>query len=452
MKKLMKKIKLFFHGIWVFLDKKIIIPLTKLVIGLTSKFDKSGKHVENFLSNKNTLLFMSLFLSLLIFIVVDQKIITFTDSSAEVLKSQTVTAIYNEEAYIIEGLPEAVDITLIGSKADLYFAKQSPSHDITVDLSDLKPGTHRVNIRYNQAIPSIDYKVNPSVATVIIYPKISESRTLTTDILNQDSLDAKLVIENIAVGTDKVIIKGAEYKLKQVATVKALIDIKNLTRQEIGVNVLNDIPLRAYDDRGNVVDVELVPNKISADITIASPSKDLPIRVIPKGSLGFGKAISSIATNVTSVTVYGSEEALANLTSLPVEVSVEGLKANQQFKIEIPKPVGVKSLSVNNITITIALEDSIDRELSGVSIEWRNLNEELYRAQGASQDDIQVSVILKGVESVVSAIEAGDVIAYVDLKGLGEGTHEVDVQVEGSDLKVQYLPKTLKVKLVITRK
>jgi YbbR domain-containing protein len=452
MKKLMKKIKLFFHGIWVFLDKKIIIPLTKLVIGLTSKFDKSGKHVENFLSNKNTLLFMSLFLSLLIFIVVDQKIITFTDSSAEVLKSQTVTAIYNEEAYIIEGLPEAVDITLIGSKADLYFAKQSPSHDITVDLSDLKPGTHRVNIRYNQAIPSIDYKVNPSVATVIIYPKISESRTLTTDILNQDSLDAKLVIENIAVGTDKVIIKGAEYKLKQVATVKALIDIKNLTRQEIGVNVLNDIPLRAYDDRGNVVDVELVPNKISADITIASPSKDLPIRVIPKGSLGFGKAISSIATNVTSVTVYGSEEALANLTSLPVEVSVEGLKANQQFKIEIPKPVGVKSLSVNNITITIALEDSIDRELSGVSIEWRNLNEELYRAQGASQDDIQVSVILKGVESVVSAIEASDVIAYVDLKGLGEGTHEVDVQVEGSDLKVQYLPKTLKVKLVITRK
>jgi YbbR domain-containing protein len=452
MKKLMKKIKYFFHGIWYFIDKKIIIPLTKLLIGLTSKFDKSGKQVENFLSNKNTILFISLFLSVVVFIVVDQKIITFTDSSAEVLKSQTVTAVYNEEAYIIEGLPETVDITLIGSKADLYFAKQSPSHDITVDLSDLKPGTHRVNIRYSQALPSIDYKVNPSIATVIIYPKISESRTLTTDILNQDSLDSKLVIEDILVATDKVIIKGAEYKLKQVATVKALIDIKNLSKQEVGVNILKDIPLRAYDDRGNVVDVELVPNKIEADITISSPSKDLPIKVVPKGSIGFGKAISSITSNVTSVTVYGSEEALANLTSLPVEISVEGLKANQQFKMEITKPVGVKSLSVNNITIDVVLEDAIDRELSGVNIEWRNLNEDLYRAQGLTQEDIQVSVILKGVESVVNEIEASDVIAFVDLKGLGEGTHEVDVKVEGSDLKVQYLPKTLKVKLVITRK
>lgn len=452
MKKFLTKSKLFFQGIWKFIDKKIVIPTTKLVINISSKFDTSGKQVETFISKKNTILFISLFLSIAIFIVVDQKVLEFTDSSAEVLRQQPITVIYNEESYVVEGLPKTVDITLIGSKADLYFAKQSPSHDITVDLSYLKPGTHRVNINYSQALPSIDYKVNPSTATIIIYPKISESRTFTVDVLNQDSLDEKLVIDDMKLETDRVVIKGAEHQLSKVASVKALVDIKNLTKQEVGVTTLRDIPLRAYDDRGNVVDVELVPSKIDADITITSPSKDLPIRVVPKGQLAFGKAISSLVTNVTSVTVYGDAAALTNLTYLPIEISVEGLKNDQQFKLEIPKPVGIKSLSSNNITISMSLGDSVDKEVEGVKIEYRNLNEDIYSVRGTSVEDTEVTVLLKGVESVLDQLTADNISAIVDLKGLGEGTHEVDVKVEGTDPKVTYTSKTLKVRLTITRK
>lgn len=452
MKKLLKEIKLFFRGIWNFIDKKIVIPTTKLILNLYSKFDSSGKQVENFLSKKNTILFISLFLALVVFIIVDQKVIVFTDSSAEVLRAQPVKAIYNEESYYVEGLPETVDITLIGSKSDLYFAKQSPSHDITLDLSDLKPGTHRVNINYSQALPSIDYKVNPSSVTINIYPKISESRTLTTDILNKDSLDNKLVIDSVAVATDRVVIKGAEHRISKVASVKALVDIRNLTKQEVGVTTLRDIPLRAYDDRGNVVDIELIPSRITADITISSPSKDLPIRVIPKGELAFGKAISSITTNVTSVTVYGDQQALADLTALPIEINVAGLNRDQQFKLEIPKPVGVNSLSANNITINVTLGESVDKEVAGVKIEHRNLNEQLFTVRGATAADTEVTVLLKGVEAVLEQITAENITAVVDLRGLGEGTHEVDVIVEGTDPRVQYISKTLKVRLTITRK
>ena len=67
--------------------------------------------------------------------------------------------------------------------------------------------------------------------------------------LNQDSLSSKLVIDDIIVNTDKVVVKGAEYKLKEVATVKALIDIRNLVKQEEGVTTLKDIPLKAYNNQ-----------------------------------------------------------------------------------------------------------------------------------------------------------------------------------------------------------
>ena len=156
-----------FSKIWNFIDKKIIVPITKFIVFITDKAGTSSKWLENWLSKKNTLLFISLFLSVVVFIVIDQKILIFTESSAEVLKKQSVTAIYNEEAYVVEGLPETVDITLIGSKTDLYIAKQSPISDVEVDLSGYKEGTYKVDITYNN-VSSLEYSVNPSFATVTI--------------------------------------------------------------------------------------------------------------------------------------------------------------------------------------------------------------------------------------------------------------------------------------------
>lgn len=444
-------LKKFFNGFGKFFDKKIITPITKLIVKITNSFDKSSKKIENWLSKSSTLLFISLLFAIIIFIVIDQKVLFFSESSAEVLKSQPIQVLYNDEAYVVEGLPETVDITLIGRKADLYFAKQSPSHEVVVDLTGYKPGTHKVNIKYNQALASIDYNVNPSSATVIIYPKVSETKTITYDLLNQDSLDLSLVIDDVVLNTDEVVIKGAEYQLKQVSTVKALVNIDNLASKNIGTTTLSDIPLRAYDKDGNVVNVEIVPEKISADITISSPSKEVPIKIVPVGTVSFGKSISSIDASETNVTVYGDQNVIDSLTYIPVEIDVNNLNSNKQYKLELEKPVGIKKLSVNNITVNVGLGTSSSKDLTGVDIKYRNLADG-YSVQGLSANDTSIDVTVKGVESVIEKITSEDVSAYLNLEGLGEGEHEVDVVVTGDDVKVEYVAKTKKVKIKIIRR
>lgn len=449
--KILKAIRTFFRNLFKIIDKKIVVPITKLVLKITDGFDTSGKKIENWLSKSNTLLFVSLALSILIFIVIDQKVVGFTKSSAEVLRSQPVTAIYNEEAYVVVGLPETVDITLIGNKTDLFIAKQSPSYDIRIDLTGLKPGQHKVNIKYNQSNLNLEYMVNPSVATVTIYDKVSETRSLSVDVLNADKLNSTLIIDDVKVDSDKVIIKGAEHQLEQVATVKALVDINNLVNPEVGTMVLKDIPLKAYDENGNVVDVETVPNKISAEVVISSPSKEIPIKIIPKGEVTFGKAISSMDISVNKVTVYGPKDVLDNLNYLPLEIDVDGLKSNKQTKIELDKPVGIKSMSVTNVTVSITLDTVTEKDIEGVKVVSRNLNEN-YSASATSASDGAVTVNIKGVESVLKDITADNIVAYVDLTGLTEGTHEVDVIIESTDSRVQYLSKTKKVKVRIMKK
>ncbi len=451
MKKLLRTIRIVCRKLARFIDKKIVVPITKLVVYTTSKFDRSGKKFENWLSKTNTLLYVSLFLAILIFIVIDQKIILFTDNSAEVLKDRPVNVIYNEEAYVIEGLPETVDITLIGSKTDLYIAKQSSSHNVTVDLSGLKPGTHKVNLEYTQNAGKIEHMVNPSVATVVIYQKVSETRTLSVDILNQDSLDSKYSIDQVLYDTDKIVIKGAEHQLKKVVSVKALVDINNLVSTEVGTTTLKDVPLKAYDAEGNVVDVEIVPEKIDVDIVISSPSKEVPLKIIPVGEVSFGQAISAFNTSVTRVTVYGDATALESLNSIPIEIDVTDLKSNKEYKVDIPKPVGVRSLSVNNVTINVILDTVDSRDIDNITVDPRNVADGLSPQAGNSQA-ANITVNLKGVTSVIEAIRSTDITAYVDLEEYTEpGEYEVEVHVEGTDPKVKYTSKTKKIKITLTR-
>ncbi len=446
-----KMINNLFQNVGKFIDHRIITPITKLVLVITSKFDKSGKRLERWLSKSNTLLFISLFLAFAIFVMIDRKILLFTDNTAEVLKDQEVKVIYNEEKYVVEGLPETVDITLIGSKTDLYIAKQSTSHYVTIDLSGLKPGTHKVNIEYNQNNGSIDYMVNPSVATVIIYEKVSETRTMSIDLLNKDSLDSKLVVEKINYDTDKVVIKGAEHQLKEVVEVKALVDLNNLTANTAGTYTIKDVPLKAYNKDGEVVDVEIVPETIDVEVQIASPSKELPIKLVPVGDVASGYAISSMTSSETKVTVYGDSETLNNLKSIPVNVDVSGLKEGKTYKLQLEKPVGVKSLSINNITVTVGIGNVSNKKIDGVKISVKNLSDE-YKATPVTESDAEVTVNLKGVQSVINGITADDVTPYVDLAGYEPGNYEVEVKIEGTDSKVQYTSMTKKVKIKISKK
>ncbi len=449
----MKKnsIKKILQPIIKIIDKVIIVPITKVILIISKKFGDSGKNLEKFLSKSNNLLFISLALAIAIFIVIDQKIIYYSESSAEVLSNQPVKAIYNEEAYVIEGLPESVDITLIGNKANLYIAKQSSTNEVTLDLTDLKAGTHKVEFKYNQGISSVDYKVNPSYATVIIHNKASLATTMTIDTLNKDKLDSKLIINDINVEDDSVVVKGADKEIKKVASVKALLDVNNISTQEIGKKTIKDVPLKAYDKDGNVIDVEIVPSKIDVNVEISSPSKELPIKVIPKGNVAFGKAISLIKTSESKVTVYGEASSLETLNYIPVEVDVTDLAKNTQYKLEIPKPVGVKSMSVNNTTVDITLDNVADKDINNVAIETKNLGSE-YKVSAVSSEDSFIQVNVKGVSSVIDQITADNITAYVDLQGYTEGEYEVDVQVEGTDVRVEYISKTKKVKVKITKK
>ena len=378
-----------------FFDKYLISPITKLILKIIDLFKSNTKTIDKFLSRKSTLLIISLVLAFATFVVVDSQSSVLIDQYAEILYDQQVTAVYNEESYVVEGLPEKVDITLIGQRRHIFLAKQSPSKGVSVDLTGLKPGNHKVTLKYTQRISSLDYKLDPSQVTVTIYEKVSATKNLTYDILHQDDLDSKLYINSVTLDRDNVIIKGAQYKLDQVASVKALIDVNDISNAKSGDVTLKDVPLVAYDNEGNIVNVEIVPGTVDATINISSPSKEIPIKVIPKGSLAFGKSIKTIETSVNKVTVYGRQDAIDEIENLEVEIDVKGLEKDKDYTVTLKKPNGITDISSKTITVKVIVDNSISKEFENISIQSENLDPG-YKVQALTENDRQVTVVVKG--------------------------------------------------------
>ena len=165
----MKKMFKILKKIFLIFDKCLISPITKGIIFISDFSKNNGKEIERFINKKQTLIVLSLFFAFIVFIVVDQNSSFIINKKAEILYNQTVIAEYNQEAYVIEGLPESADITLIGRQSDLYLAKQYPANNVSIDLRGLKPGSHKVSLKYNQQLSSIDYKIDPSSTTIVIY-------------------------------------------------------------------------------------------------------------------------------------------------------------------------------------------------------------------------------------------------------------------------------------------
>lgn len=451
MKKICNFFKKIFRAIIKFFDKWLITPITKFILMITRGFKNNNKGLDKLLNRKSTLLVISLLLAFGAFLVIDINSNVLIDQYAEILYKQKVTANYNEELYVVEGLPKTVDITLIGQKRHIFLAKQKPSSGVTVDLTGLKPGNHKVTLKYSQQIKSINYRLDPSNVTVTIYEKVSENKPLTYDILHKDSLDSKLYISDVKLNRDNVIVKGAEYKLKKVATVKALIDVDELSNPKAGEIALKNVPLVAYDDKGEVVDVEIVPSKLTATLTITSPSKEVPIKVVPKGDLAFGQSIKSITPSSTSITIYGTDQAINSINSIEVPIDVKGLESDKTYNITLTKPTGITELSVKTISVEVKLDKTTSKEFTDIPIETENLDSK-FSVQAMNKEDSTVTVVVKGSKDIVDSVKAENIKAYIDLKGLTAGEHEVEVKVKGDDLKVSYTSKTKKVKIKITQK
>lgn len=438
--------------IYRIIDKLIVTPVSRIIYKV-SEFSKenSGKF-EKILNRPNVLIYISLICAVCLFLLVDSQVINLTEHNAEILRDQKVKVTYNEEAYVIEGVPDTVDITLIGSKSSIYLATQLGEHEVELDLSKYGVGTYKVPLKYNHSVSSVDYKLDPSTITVKISEKISQTRNLYYDLLNEDKLDSKLSISGVKLDTNEVVIKSSQEILNKVAVVKALVDASQIDLKESGEYKLENVQLVAYDSNGNLIEnIENVPSKVTATVTIDSYHATKAVKVVTSGTMTNGKAIGSAILSVKEVEVYGDKEVVDKITYIEAPISIDKLDSNKTFSVTLTKPSGVRYLSETSTQVNVTVDEAKQKTISNIIVTYSNLGENL--VPGASNEEKHIDVILTGVESILNDEEViKSIVANVDLSGLKVGTHTVPVVVTVESELVTAQPVKTEITVFITQK
>ena len=444
MSKIWKKIKNGVKKLYQLLDEKLITPLSRAIYFLFEKLKDNPIHVEKLLNRPRILVYVSLILAVITFFLVDSQVINLVENEAEILSNEPVTVIYNKEAYVVEGLVDHVDIILTGRKSALYLAKQLGEHEVVLDLSDYEASDTpvRVALSYNQTVDNISYKLDPALVTVTIKKKVSEKRSVSYELLNEDKLNEKFSVSDVSLDQTEVVVKGSQDALDQIATVKALIDLSNPDYTEAITYEVDNLPLVAYDKDGRVLEnVEIVPQTVGASISFSTYKATVPIVVNTTGTLVAGKSISSITingqTNYT-VDIYGEKEDIDKITSVPVTVNIDGRGTGGAltYNASISKPTGVRSISESDVQIVVSFGDERQKTLEISNVRATNLASGL-TVNRTNNDTISVQV--KGVQSVIDSITADDISAYIDLSNYTAGTYDIDVQIENSDPRVTFI-------------
>ncbi len=444
MNKMLEILKIISLKLYNVIDKVIVIPISKLIYQIVVK-TKNFNKLEKVLNRQGVLLYIALALAVLLFFLVDSKVITLTNT-AEIISGQPINVKYNSDAYVIEGLPDSVDITLMGRKSDLYLAKQLGNHEVILDLTDYEPSDEpqKVKLTYNQTIDSLTYKLDPSYVSIKIKKKVSTLKSITYDLMNSEKMDAKLSVKSVELSKTEVVVKGSQESIDKISSVKALIDLADVQFKEKGTYNVEAVSLVAYDNNGiKIANIEIVAANVTAKVVLDSYSVIVPIKVITTGNLVTGKAISAITINgkdTYSVTIYGEQSIIDSITSVPVTVDIneQGNNGSKSYNVTMSKPSGVRFISETNATIILNFGEAKQKTIENVGIEQKNIPAGL-TATAKTTEDSSVSVQIIGVQSVIDSILAENISAYIDLTGYTVGDHTIDVQVDGEDARVKYV-------------
>ncbi len=452
MKALIKLFKMIFLGIYRIIDKFIVTPISRVIFSINGYLKTHNLKLDYIISRPNFIIYVSLILAVIMFVLIDSRVITLVESEAEVITNVPVKVNYNEEAYVVEGIPETVDIVLIGRKSDIYLAKQLGTNMVILDLSqyEARDSAYKVYLSYTKSIDSINYKLDPSYVSVTIKDKISVTKAIDYDLVNVEALNDRLSVESVELSKTEVVVKGSKDAINRIASIKALIDLSNSNLSEAGTYEVDSISVLAYDSKGKIIeDVEIIPTTLTASITLDTYSKSVPIEVLTTGNLVTGKAIASILINNSNshaITIFGEEEAINNIASVPVTINVADQgTSTKSYNVNIGKPTGVRAISETKASITVTFGDEKQKEVAISTVSQKNL------ASGLTANIVgtnSIKVIVKGVQSVLDTVTENTINAYIDLENYTAGEYDVQVKIDNNDPKVNYVvSSTVKVKI-----
>jgi YbbR domain-containing protein len=336
-----------------------------------------------------------------------------------------VKVYYDTENLVVTRIPKTVNMTIKGPITHVQSAKALRNFEVYVDLTKAKIGNQRVTLKVRNLSDKLKATIRPATVNVNVQEKITKEFKVDAEFKNS------LVEDGYSAGTpvvepNKIKITGAKDVIDRISYVKATVDEKTHLKETI----TKEAQIRVLDKDMNKLNVELDPETVRVTIPIKNTSKTVPIKITTKGKQPSGVTIDSINLDTTQATIIGDEDVLKSTDNVKVEVDLSSITDSTTLTLPVIISNGITKVSPQTVKATVVVKKTIEKKVSAIPIQINGLSD-LYKADINDSVNPTVNLSVSGPDSIVSGLTANDFNVFIDVSNLTEGTHDVNVQVNG---------------------
>ncbi|MDF2040197.1 CdaR family protein [Cytobacillus oceanisediminis] len=386
---------------------------------------------------------------------------------SDIIEDVPVKSYYDTENLVVTGIPDTVDLSIEGPKSHLEPAKKQQNFEVYVDLTNAEIGSQRVEIKIRDISDKLDVTINPQYADVTVHEKVTQEFKVDAE-FNNGLLGEGYTAEAASAEPKTVKITGAKEVIERISFVKATLDVKG----PITKTITDEATVRVLDREMNKLDVIVEPQVIQVTVPVKQLSKTVPVTIVRKGDPQDGVTINSIELDVNEASITGREEILNETESVRVEVDVSKIDKDTVLTLPVIIPDGISAVDPKTVkaSVDVSTEENVNEEdnteepaeeteaqeqeetktFSSLPINLAGLAEE-YEAVLKNPASGRTSITVTGKSSTVQDLKAEDFNLYLSLADLGEGDHEVPINIDGPS-GVEIKPAAGKATITITQK
>lgn len=369
---------------------------------------------------------------------------TFLGIPVQVLNESAITSA-NQVYEIEEG--DTVNVTVKGKRSFVETLKES-DFTATADLAELsKVNAVSINVKLNKETNgSVELDWQNEVLKVTLEKRVTQK--FKVEVEYQGDLSENYVLGEMVAKPNIVEVSCGESKFKKIDHVGVMVTLNGQSE-----NFEGEYSPILYDEYGEVLSNNNVTfsNNTIRVATEVRGTKEVPIFVTTTGTPAAGYRLVNTDYKPETVRVSGSDNALKKTETIKIQVSINGQKRDVEREISLADYIteGLR-LEEDISTISVRCEIVKDGErtftITPQDVEVRNLPENCMME--FDSDFQKYTVNVTGEEEVLADMKMADLGAYVDLSGLSDGVHTLEVRyMLPTGVRVK---NRVKVKLLIT--
>ena len=273
---------------------------------------------------------------------------SFSNNHTETISMPVQISGIDTDKYIIDGVPNTVNVRVTGPTALVTAAKNTKNFTVSINLSSLTDGKHTLPLRVQGLNQNLTYHLSENNLDVSIYRRATAYFTVQTN-YNTDAIAEGYHVGTVSTTVTNVEVMGRSSLVNSVSQVVANVQLPRNTK----TSTSHTVELQALDENGDPVAVTMSPQTttVRIPITAGSGTKNVPVHF--QASNGNADDFD-ITANVNEVALHGKVSDLNNISRINIPVNLDGITSPVERQVTVTKPNGVDSIDPAQITVTIS--------------------------------------------------------------------------------------------------